>query len=118
MNLNAYDDVTNSINKTRSWVDVNKKLLISREIKPRAYYSLLKRYDNKTNVISFFIAMLDKIDSNKVCNRVIVDDYGRVKIKLSKIWNECNLAQLETNCNICIELVESDDTGDIYYLDV
>lgn len=118
MNLNAYDDAINKIDKTKTWIDVKRKTLISREIKHRAYYSLIKRYDKNTNIVSFFIAMLDKPDECKVCKRTVCDSYGRIKIRLNTIFNETNLIDCESECNVCINLVESDDSGDIYYLDV
>ena len=30
MNLNAYDNITETIDKTKTWVDIRKKLLLSR----------------------------------------------------------------------------------------
>ena len=118
MNLNAYDDASNKIDKQRSWVDINKKQLITREIKYRLYYSLVKRYDKKTNVVSFFIAMLDEPSPYRVCYRTRKDDYGRLKFRLFPIWNETSLDSLETNCNVIVEHIESQSDGDIYYIDV
>ena len=49
MNLNNYDCITEKLNKTKTWVDIHKKLLLSREIKYRSYTCLLKRYNIKNN---------------------------------------------------------------------
>lgn len=118
MNLNAYDNIKEKINKTKTWTDIKRKLLISREIKYRPYYSLLKRYDVQKNVVSYFIAMLDKPPLDKVSYNTMTDDYGRIKLNVSSIWDETYLNKLETNCNICCNLVETEYDGDIYLIDI
>lgn len=118
MNLNTYDNITEKLDKTKTWVDINKKLLISREIKYKPYVSILKRYDFKTNSYSYFIALLNNPPVDKIFKKTIIDDYGRIKINLSNIWKETYLSQLESNCNIICELVENDKDGVIYLIDV
>lgn len=118
MNINAYDDIREKLDKTKTWVDIRKKQLFSREIKYRKYNCLLKRYDAKTNITNYYIAMLDNPPTDRKYNNTIMDDYGRVKISISSIWKETYLARLSSNCNVCINLVESDEDGDIYFLDV
>ena len=118
MNLNAYDNITNNLDKTKTWIDIKKKTLLSREIKARPYYTLLKRYNPNTNSNTYFIAMLDSPDVNKKCYLTRIDNYGRIKIKLTSIWKDIYLADCETNCNVMVSLVESDKMGDIYNLDL
>ena len=108
MNLNNYDGITEKLDKTKTWVDIRKKLLLSREIKYRPYTCLLKRYNLKTNTYP----------ENRTCKRTILDDYGRFKLSLSDIWKKTYLNELKSNCNIICELVESDEDGDIYSIDV
>lgn len=118
MNLNAYDDIKEKLDKTKTWVDVKRKILFSREIKYRPYISLLKRYNSTTSSISYFIAMLNKTDDHKNCKPTITDNYGRIKIRLSSIWADTYLTHINSNCNIVLNLIESDEDGDIYLLDV
>ena len=118
MNLNAYDSIVEKIDKTKTWIDIRKKLLLSREIKYRPYTCILKRYDSKTNINSYFIAILDNPPKDKIYKSTTLDDYGRVKISLSKIWKETYLPRLKNNCNIICNLVESDKDGEIYSIDV
>ena len=118
MNLNNYDCITEKLNKTKTWVDIHKKLLLSREIKYRPYTCLLKRYNIKNNTYSYFIALLDNPQANKICKSTILDDYGRFKLSLSDIWKKTYLNELKSNCNIMCELVESDEDGDVYSIDV
>lgn len=118
MNLNAYDNITNKLDKTKTWVDIRKKQLLSRELKYRPYYCILTRYNKETNTYSYFIAILDNIPVDKNYRHTTIDDYGRVKINLRDIWNKTYLDKLESNCNIMCELVESDEDGEVYSLDV
>ena len=86
MNLNNYDCITEKLNKTKTWVDIHKKLLLSREIKYRPYTCLLKRYNIKNNTYSYFIALINNPQANKICKRTILDDYGMFKLSVSDIW--------------------------------
>lgn len=118
MNLNAYDNINETIDKTKTWIDIKRKTLISRELSDRSYTCLMKRYNAKTNIVSYFIAMLDTPPKNRKYTITKKDDYGRIKINLSSIWRETYLNQLDSNCNIMIEHVETCGDGDIYSLDV
>lgn len=118
MNLNNYDNVTEKLYKDKTWIDIRKKILLSREIKYKKYTCLLKRYDTKTNIYTYFIAMLNNPPENRKFNITSQDDYGRIKISLSSIWKETYLNELKSNCNIMCNLIESDEDGDVYSIDV
>lgn len=118
MNLNAYDNVIDQIDKTKSWIYIKKKQLISREIKYRRYNTILKRYNSKTKCYSYYIAMLDEPDITKVCSITKLDNYGRIKINIANIWNETSLRNIDKDCNIDVQLYESTDDGDVYILDI
>ena len=62
MNLNNYDCITEKLNKTKTWVDIHKKLLLSREIKYRPYTCLLKRYNIKNNTCKSKTYIYSKIN--------------------------------------------------------
>lgn len=118
MNLNAYDNIKEKIDKTKTWIDIRKKLLLSKEIKYRPYISLLKRYNPAHYTYTYFIALLDDIPTNKDYSRTICDSYGRIKINLSSIWNDTYLNELDSNCNIVCNLVECEDDCDVYSIDI
>lgn len=118
MNLNAYDNITEKLDKTKTWVDIRKKNIISREIKYRPFICLLKRYIAKANVTLYFVAMLNHPPKDRKYKSTLCDDYGRVKINISSIWKESYLSRLGSNSNIECKLVESDEDGDIYSIDV
>lgn len=118
MNLNAYDNTQEKLDKTKTWIDVKKKTIYSREIKYRKYTCLMHKYNPKTNSNSYYIAMLDYIPENKKCSTTKQDDYGRTKINISVIWKDTYLVNLKSNVNIDCELVDSDVDGEVYYVDV
>lgn len=118
MNLSAYDDINEKINKQKSWINIKKKILLSREITRHAYVILTKRYDVETNTNSYYVVITDTAPTNKQYKSLKIDDYGRVKISLASIWNETYLSQLDKDCNILVTCVEHDDDGDIYLLDI
>lgn len=118
MNLNAYDNVKEEIDKTKTWINIKKKVLLSREINIKPYNCLIKRYNPDSASTSYFIAMLNNPPADRKCKSTTIDDYGRLKVSLASIWKDTYLAQLESDCNIVVNLAESDDDGDIYLLDV
>lgn len=118
MNLSAYDSIKEKVNKRKTWIDINKKTIFSREIKYRKYICILKRYNNQTNINSYFIAMLDNPPLDRHSKMTIQDNYGRIKINISDIWKETYLSELESNCNVMCDLIESDKDGDIYSIDI
>lgn len=118
MNLNAYDSCSTQIDKTKSWIDVKKKRLLSREIKFRKYFTICKRYNTYYTDNDYFIVLLDDKIKNYKCHNTNLDNYGRIRINLGEIWNVCSLQYVEDNVNINLELVEHTDDGDIYKIDV
>lgn len=118
MNLNSYDNAIEKIDKNKTWIDVRRKIIISREIKYRPYNCLLKRYNPNTNYNSYFIAMLDSPPTDRKYKKTNIDDYGRIKISIASIWKETYLAQCNSDCNIVCNLEESENDGDIYSIDI
>lgn len=117
MNLSAYDNI-NKVNKKRTWIDVNNKILYSREIEYHKYHSILKRYNPDEQCYNYYIALFDNKSDSDNAVYTNKDNYGRIKINLSSIWNKSNLSQLETDCNIVIDIDTKDVDGIIYKIDV
>ena len=55
MNLNAYDNVKLKINKQKTWIDIDKQQLLSREIKFRPYITLSKRFNVQNKSYEYFL---------------------------------------------------------------
>lgn len=116
MDISQYEEVGNKIDKNKTWINVEYKVLLSREIKSRPYYKYLKKFNPLINSNEYFIVLYDSIIDNGKGFITNVDKYGRCKFRLSTIWRESSLSQLDSDCNIVIEHISSEEDGDIYKL--
>ena len=91
---------------------------MSREIAHRRYVCFGKRYNNREDENIFFIIILDDPPEDRTYARLIFDDYGRAKINIKSMWNECKFYLIKKSKNIKIEHVESTDDGDIYRIEL
>lgn len=118
MNLSAYDNVENVLDRTKTWVLVKSKELLSREIKKRRYYTLTKRFNITSGLYEYFLVLLDDRFPSNVCKLSHIDNYGRLKLSIKSIWGITMLSSLKYDTNIGIEHIEHTDDGDIYRLDI
>ena len=77
MNLNAYDTIHPKVDKQKTWIDVRKHQLLSREIKYRNYVTISKRYDKENQTYDYFIILLDDYPQDRPYAKTKKDDYGR-----------------------------------------
>lgn len=118
MNLAAYDEVKHKTDKSGTWIDTKKHILISREIVNRKYYTFVKRFDPTTNVTIYFIVLLDYKPDDKITFKTKKDDYGRLKFNVETIFYESGLNTLGDYVNVSITHVDHDNDGDIYQINV
>ena len=111
MNLNAYDNVIDKVDKTKTWIDVKKHLLLK-------WYVLSKRFNTENNCYDYFVILLDNPPQDRVAFNARLDDYGRVKIQLHEMYNETDLQHLTKDANINIKHVEHEEDGDVYQLEI
>ena len=118
MNLSAYDKITEKIDKSKSWIHIKTKKLITREIKYRPYSTILKRYVPSCNIYEYYLVISDTTNNECKFNKVLLDDYNRLKISLLSIWKETSLSKLTRNVNVNITLDDKQDDCEIYKLDI
>lgn len=118
MNINAYDPVQEKIDKQRTWVEVKRHRLLSRELPFRPYHIICKRYNTETRDNDYYIILLDDKPENRVYYKTQKDEFGRIKVNLKSIWSESTLKYITKNENIAVFLEEHTDDGDIYKLDI
>ena len=118
VNFNIYDDANKKLDRTKTWVNVKYKQIISREIKFHKYTSLVYRYSVSSDTYTYFIIVSDEKPTNISSFNTFIDDYGRFKIKVDSIWNKTILKTFEKDTNINITHVDGDDTSDVYELDI
>lgn len=118
MNLSAYDVISPKLNKTKTWINVEKYQLLSREISYRRYVTISKRFNKDCQDYEYFVILLDNSPIDRDYSKTKLDDYGRIKISLKSIWKETMLNYYKQDVNINLELIEHTDDGDIYKLDI
>lgn len=118
MNLSAYDIIPEKINKDKTWVTPDNKMLLSREISRRKYVCISKKYNQNLHGNDYFIIVLDNIPNTQAYSHIRIDNYGRVKIRLNVIWEDSTLKYITKEQNINITHIEGADDGDIYQLDI
>lgn len=118
MNLSAYDKVENKTDKGKTWVDIVNKRIVSREIKFRSYYTLLKRFNRYLGTDDYYLACSDELITDTKCRNTIRDNYGRLKFNVGSIWKDSTLKDLSNNDNVSIKLVDKQEDGEVYYLNI
>ena len=118
INTYTYDIIDVQLDKNKTWIDVNKQMLLSREINYHRFYTLAKRYNNDTNSYNYFIILADEKIPNSINSSTNKDNYGRIKIRLNRIFVESGLSRLKQDINVNIELISSDENSSVYKLDV
>lgn len=114
MNLSAYDEVDRKLDKTKTWYSPTMHALISREIKYRPYYTLVKRYKPETRTYDYFIAVFDEKSSTGSPKRVHKDNYGRCFMNIEKITRFIGLINVTEPVNVHIKEVDKTDDGEVY----
>ena len=115
MNLVAYDNVDNIANKKRSWIDVHKKVLYSREINYRKYLCFGKKFDADIGSTIFYIIMLDNEPYDRPAFKTILTNNGCIKVNINGIWDEIGLNKVKTKyLNVFLKHIEHTDDGDIF----
>ena len=118
MNLVAYDNVESVVDKRRTWLDVHKKVLYSREFTYRKYNCFGKRFDANENHSIFYVIMTDDEPLDRPASKTIITNNGCIKIGIKAIWAEAGLNRVTTKyLNVIVKHTEHTDDGDIYELD-
>ena len=118
VNVYAYDIIDNKLDKNKTWINVAKQMLLSREINYYRFYTLAKRYNSDTNSYNYFIILANEKIPNSINSSTNKDNYGRIKIRLNRIFVESGLSRLKEDRNINIELISSDENSSVYKLDI
>lgn len=114
MNLIAYDEVVDKVDKTKTWLDGKTGNIFSRELAFRKYHTFIKRYNPETKSTTIYIAMLDNKSDAKVAYITRKDTYNRICLKTKLILREFGLNNVDKEVNIHLNHVEHSDNGDVY----
>lgn len=117
MNLIEFDNADNNIN---SKLNTESKKLFTKNITHRAYYYLLKKYDEVYDKYIHYILLSDiEINNDNYHPRKTFKTYrGYTVLSLIYIWNELNIPPEPNPIFVSLEKIESDDNGELYKLHI
>ena len=118
MNLNAYDNVKEELDKHKTWYSPKFRRLYSREIKFRMFYKFLKRWNETIKRNDYFLA----ISTNNTDGRFSItnkDNYSRLKVSVPKeVIEDSILNSIVEDTNIQVKLVDNQVDGEVYQLNI
>lgn len=116
LNLNLYDSV---LPKYKTWINAKLKVLYSRVITYRNYFTILKKYDNKRSETNYYLVCSDERDDENQWSIVCKKSDSVIKMPLNNFWRHINVSNLNSDITeINIEVVDKADNAEIYYLDI
>lgn len=118
MNLNAYDNVKEEVDKHKTWYSPKFRRLYSREIKFRMFYKFLKRWNETIKQDDYFLAISTNNTDSKfsISNR---DNYSRLKFSVHKeVIEDSILNSMTVDTNVEIKLVDAQPDGEVYQLNI
>ena len=118
MNLNAYDNVKEELDKHKTWYSPKFRRLYSREIKFRMFYQFLKRWNETIKRNDYFLAVImNNVDGRfSIANK---DNYSRLKFSVPKeVIEDSILNSIVEDTNIQIKLVDNQVDGEVYQLNI
>ena len=118
MNLNAYDNIKEELDKHKTWYSPKFRRLYSREIKFRMFYKFVKRWNETIKRDDYFLAISTSNTDEKfsIANR---DNYGRLKVSVPKeVIEDSILNSITLDTNVEVKLVDAQPDGEIYQLNI
>ena len=117
LDLRLYDRV---YPKYKNWIDTKLKILYSRIMTYRMYFTMLKKYDTKKEHSKYYIVCSDEVDYESEWFNVIQKNSSVVKFPLRQFWDKIDTTHIDKDdvVEINIEVVETADNAEIYYIDI
>ena len=118
MNLNAYDNVTEKLDKHKTWYSPKFKRLYSREIKFRMFYKFLQRWNESIKRNDYFLAV-SMYNTDGTFTTANKDNYSRSKFSIPKeVIEDSILNFVVEDINIEVKLVDAQPDGEVYQLNI
>lgn len=118
MNLNAYDDIKEKLDKHKTWYSPKFKRLYSREIKFRLFYKFVKRWNETIKRNDYFLA-LSIYNNDNSFSKTDIDNYNRLKVYIPKeVIEDSILNSIVEDTNVEVKLVDNQVDGEVYQLNI
>lgn len=114
MNLPAYDNIEIKVNRNKTWVNIKYKQIFSKEIHYNGYVEYKSRYNPVDETYEYYLVFQPNRSTQSA--KVHIDELGRTKIPISKIWNKLNFSNKHKDFNITLEYIESIEDSDIFLI--
>ncbi len=118
MNLNAYDNIKEEVDKHKTWYSPKFRRLYSREMKFRRFYKFVKRWNETHKRDDYFIAVgMTNTDGRfSIANK---DNYSRLKFSVPKeVIEDSILNSMTVDTNVEIKLVDDQPDCEVYQLNI
>lgn len=120
MSILEYENVDRTLDRGKTWLDKERKLIYSRNLPYKSYYALVRKPNEEQTEYEYFIILSDFNNSLMDFKQTNVDSQGRINIDLKNIWDISPFKNFELKkVNITTELVEeggSDENLDRYLI--
>ena len=108
MNLNAYDNVKEELDKHKTWYSP----------KFRMFYKFLKRWNETIKRNDYFLAISTSNTDGRFY-RTERDNYGRLKVTIPKeLIEDSILNSIVEDTNVELKLVDNQVDGEVYQLNI
>ena len=118
MNLNAYDNIKEELDKHKTWYSPKFRRLYSREIKFRMFYKFMKRWNETIKRDDYFLAVSTSNTDGRfsTTNR---DNYSRLKVSVPKeVIEDSILNSMTVDTNVELKLIDNQVDGEVYQLNI
>lgn len=113
MNIFDYEPIEEIIDPNKTWVNIENKVLYSKELITKAYFTLGKKV-NINNYYEYYIIFLDNPPVDRGYYKRYVDSFGRCLIDLKHIWTELGFDRFENNRRVFVEFEEQSEDMIVY----
>lgn len=118
MNLNAYDNIKEELDKHKTWYSPKFRRSYSREIKFRMFYKFMKRWNETTKRDDYFLAISEN-NADGGFSITNEDNYGRLKVSVPKeVIEDSILNSMTVDTNFEVKIVDAQPDGEIYQLNI
>ncbi len=113
MELFDFQIVKRKTNKNLPYIDDKERLIIPNANKAYKYYLETVRYNPEAEDYERYILFGNK-PFNENCERCTIDNYGRIKLFLSKEFKHYLVKEIANGNNIDLQYVETRDEFDVW----
>lgn len=110
-----YEIISPVIDRKKPHVDKTGAFIVPDIKYPYRYYVEVRRYNNSIFSYEYFV-LLSTIKFDNNCRKCIVDNYGRLKVRLCREIKDFVNNEIAVRGNVDFEYIESEDIYDVFQI--